>query len=101
MLVNPSLLLHDEPTSGLDSTTASRLVATLGGVARKGRTVVTSILQSTSHVYQIFDAVLLLSEGSCLYFGKAKDAMDYFDSIGFAPKFHVNLADFMLDLANS
>ncbi|URE39125.1 ABC transporter G family member [Musa troglodytarum] len=75
MLVNPSLLVLDEPTSGLDSTPASR-------------------------VYQMFDSVLLLSEGSCLYFGKAKEAMDYFGSLGFAPKFHVNPADFMLDLAN-
>ncbi|WOL12910.1 ABC transporter G family member 25-like isoform X1 [Canna indica] len=100
MLVNPSLLLLDEPTSGLDSTAASRLVATLGGLARKGRTVVTSIHQPASRVYQMFDSVLLLSEGSCLYLGKAKDAMDYFGSIGFAPKFHVNPADFMLDLAN-
>ncbi|RZR99829.1 hypothetical protein BHM03_00029453 [Ensete ventricosum] len=100
MLVNPSLLLLDEPTSGLDSTAASRLVATLGGLARQGRTVVTSVHQPASRVYQMFDSVLLLSEGSCLYFGKARDAMDYFGSVGFAPKFHVNPADFMLDLAN-
>jgi hypothetical protein len=26
--------------------------------------------------------------------------MDYFASVGFAPGFHVNPADFMLDLAN-
>nr|XP_009406087.1 PREDICTED: ABC transporter G family member 25-like isoform X1 [Musa acuminata subsp. malaccensis] len=100
MLVNPSLLLLDEPTSGLDSTAASRLVATLGGLARQGRTVVTSVHQPASRVYQMFDSVLLLSEGSCLYFGKARDAVDYFGSVGFAPKFHVNPADFMLDLAN-
>ncbi|CAL9056170.1 unnamed protein product [Musa banksii] len=89
MLVNPSLLLLDEPTSGLDSTAASRLVATLGGLARQGRTVVTSVHQPASRVYQMFDSVLLLSEGSCLYFGKARDAMDYFGSVGFAPKFHL------------
>ncbi|KAG6492045.1 ABC transporter G family member 25-like [Zingiber officinale] len=100
MLVNPSLLVLDEPTSGLDSTAASKLVATLGGLARKGRTVITSIHQPASRVYQMFDSVLLLSEGNCLYSGKAKDAMDYFATVGFPPKFHVNPADFMLDLAN-
>ncbi|RRT45258.1 hypothetical protein B296_00040030 [Ensete ventricosum] len=100
MLLNPSLLVLDEPTSGLDSTAASWLVTTLGGLARKGRTVVTSVHQPASRVYQMFDSVLLLSGGSCLYFGKAKDAMDYFGSVGFAPRFHVNPADFMLDLAN-
>ncbi|CAL9205718.1 unnamed protein product [Musa hybrid cultivar] len=100
MLLNPSLLVLDEPTSGLDSTAASWLVATLSGLARKGRTVVTSVHQPASRVYQMFDSVLLLSGGSCLYFGKAKDAMYYFGSVGFAPRFHVNPADFMLDLAN-
>lgn len=43
MLVNPCLLLLDEPTSGLDSTTAQRIVATIKGLARGGRTVITTI----------------------------------------------------------
>ncbi|XP_073013826.1 ABC transporter G family member 25 [Typha latifolia] len=100
MLVNPSALILDEPTSGLDSTAAARLVATLAGLARKGRTVVASVHQPSSRVYQMFDSVLLLAEGNCFYFGPGKDAMDYFSSVGFAPSFHVNPADFMLDLAN-
>jgi ABC-type multidrug transport system ATPase subunit len=100
LLVNPSLLILDEPTSGLDSTAAARLVATLSALARKGRTVVMSVHQPSSRVYRMFDSVLLLAEGSCLYFGAGRDAMDYFASVGFAPGFHVNPADFMLDLAN-
>ncbi|XP_062182788.1 ABC transporter G family member 25-like [Phragmites australis] len=100
MLVNPSLLILDEPTSGLDSTAAARLVATLSALARKGRTVVLSVHQPSSRVYRMFDSVLLLAEGSCLYYGASRDAMDYFASVGFAPGFHVNPADFMLDLAN-
>ncbi|KAL6595389.1 hypothetical protein ACP70R_047729 [Stipagrostis hirtigluma subsp. patula] len=100
MLVNPSLLILDEPTSGLDSTAAARLVATLSALARKGRTVVMSVHQPSSRVYRMFDSVLLLAEGSCLYYGAGRDAMDYFASVGFAPGFHVNPADFMLDLAN-
>ncbi|KAM0867859.1 hypothetical protein ACQ4PT_041681 [Festuca glaucescens] len=100
LLVNPSLLVLDEPTSGLDSTAASRLVATLTALARKGRTVVLSVHQPSSRVYRAFDSVLLLAEGSCMYYGPGRDAMDYFASVGFAPGFHVNPADFMLDLAN-
>lgn len=100
MLVNPSLLILDEPTSGLDSTAAGRLVSTLGGMARKGRTIITSVHQPSSRVYQMFDSVMLLSEGNCVYFGKGKDTMDYFRDVGFVPRFHVNPADFMLDLAN-
>ncbi|XP_043712190.1 ABC transporter G family member 25-like [Telopea speciosissima] len=100
MLVNPSLLLLDEPTSGLDSTTAYRLVSTLESLAQKGKTIVTSMHQPSSRVYQMFDSVLVMSEGRCIYYGKGSDAMHYFASIGFSPSFPVNPADFLLDLAN-
>ncbi|KAG9140547.1 hypothetical protein Leryth_016043 [Lithospermum erythrorhizon] len=101
MLINPSLLILDEPTSGLDSTAAYRMVSILGVLAhQKGKTVVTSVHQPSSRVYQMFDLVLVLSEGSCLYFGKGNEAMSYFDSLGFSPTFPMNPADFLLDLAN-
>ncbi|GAB4844815.1 ABC transporter G member 25 [Ancistrocladus abbreviatus] len=100
LLVNPSLLILDEPTSGLDSTAAYRMVATLSALAKKGKTVVTSVHQPSSRVYQLFDSVLVLSEGRSLYFGKGSDAMSYFESIGFSMSFPMNPADFLLDLAN-
>ncbi|KVH88228.1 AAA+ ATPase domain-containing protein [Cynara cardunculus var. scolymus] len=101
MLVNPSLLILDEPTSGLDSTAAHRLVSTLSGLARqKGKTVVTSVHQPSSRVFQMFDTVLVLSEGRCIYFGKGSETMKYFESIDFRPAFPMNPADFLLDLAN-
>ncbi|KAG9450051.1 hypothetical protein H6P81_010016 [Aristolochia fimbriata] len=100
MLVNPSLLLLDEPTSGLDSTTAQRIVTTLRGLAGAGRTVVTTIHQPSSRLYKMFDKVVVLSEGTPIYSGAAAAALDYFESIGFAPGVSVNPADFLLDLAN-
>ncbi|KAJ0232003.1 ABC transporter G family member 25 [Hirschfeldia incana] len=101
LLINPSLLVLDEPTSGLDATAAQRLVQTLAGMARgRGKAVVTSIHQPSSRVFQMFDTVLLLSEGKCLFYGKGRDAMAYFESVGFSPAFPMNPADFLLDLAN-
>uniref|UniRef100_A0A6N2LVM3 ABC transporter domain-containing protein n=1 Tax=Salix viminalis TaxID=40686 RepID=A0A6N2LVM3_SALVM len=100
MLINPSLLILDEPTSGLDATAAYRLVLTLGSLAQKGKTIVTSMHQPSSRVYQMFDSVLVLSEGACLYFGKGSQAMAYFESVGYSPSFPMNPADFLLDLAN-
>ncbi|KAI3761091.1 hypothetical protein L1987_51499 [Smallanthus sonchifolius] len=101
MLVNPSLLILDEPTSGLDSTAAHRLISTLGVLAhQKGKTVVTSVHQPSSRVFQTFDTVLVLSEGRCIYFGKGSEAMRYFESVDFRPSFPMNPADFLLDLAN-
>lgn len=101
MLVNPSLLLLDEPTSGLDSTTALRIVSTLRGLARGGRTVITTIHQPSGRLYRMFDKLVVLLDGCPIYSGRAAQVMDYFSSIGFAPRLDfVNPADFLLDLAN-
>ncbi|KAH6759393.1 ATP-binding cassette family G25 [Perilla frutescens var. frutescens] len=100
MLVDPSLLILDEPTSGLDSTAAYRLVAAMGGLAARGKTVVMSVHQPSSRAYQMFDDLLVLSEGRCIYSGKRGDAAAYFDGVGFSPAFPMNPADFLLDLAN-
>ncbi|TYK16457.1 ABC transporter G family member 14 [Cucumis melo var. makuwa] len=100
MLINPSLLLLDEPTSGLDSTTAMRIITTVKRLAAGGRTVVTTIHQPSSRLYHMFDKVVLLSEGSPIYYGSASNAMDYFSSIGFSTSITINPADLLLDLAN-
>ncbi|KAL3645804.1 ABC transporter G member 14 [Castilleja foliolosa] len=100
MLINPSLLLLDEPTSGLDSTGAHRIVNTLKGLARGGRTVVTTIHQPSSRIYYMFDKVVVLAQGSPIYFGPGSDAVEYFGSVGFATSITVNPADLLLDLAN-
>ncbi|KAM0026847.1 putative ABC transporter, AAA+ ATPase domain, ABC-2 type transporter [Helianthus debilis subsp. tardiflorus] len=100
MLINPSLLLLDEPTSGLDSTTAQRILTTIKRLASGGRTVVTTIHQPSSRLYHMFDKVVLLSEGSPIYYGPASTAIEYFSSVGFSTSITVNPADILLDLAN-
>ncbi|KAL8208343.1 hypothetical protein R6Q57_007755 [Mikania cordata] len=100
MLINPSLLLLDEPTSGLDSTTAQRILTTVKRLASGGRTVVTTIHQPSSRLYHMFDKLVLLSEGSPIYYGPASTAVEYFSSIGFSTSITLNPADLLLDLAN-
>ncbi|PWA97151.1 AAA+ ATPase domain-containing protein [Artemisia annua] len=100
MLINPSLLLLDEPTSGLDSTTAQRIITTIKRLASGGRTVVTTIHQPSSRLYHMFDKLVLLSEGSPIYYGPASTALEYFSSVGFSTSITVNPADLLLDLAN-
>ncbi|KAK8648462.1 hypothetical protein V6N13_129214 [Hibiscus sabdariffa] len=100
MLINPSLLFLDEPTSGLDSTTAQRIVSTLLELANGGRTIVLTIHQPSSRLFYMFHKVLLLSEGSPLYYGQGSAAMDYFSSVGYAPSVTMNPSDFLLDLSN-
>ncbi|KAK7268156.1 hypothetical protein RIF29_20843 [Crotalaria pallida] len=100
IIINPSLLFLDEPTSGLDSTTALRIVQMLQDIAEAGKTVVTTIHQPSSRLFHKFDKLILLGKGSLLYFGKASEAMNYFQSIGCAPLISMNPAEFLLDLAN-
>ncbi|GMJ01466.1 ATP-binding cassette G26 [Hibiscus trionum] len=99
ILVDPSLLLLDEPTSGLDSTSANKLIHILQGVAKAGRTVITTIHQPSSRMFHMFDKLLLISEGYPIYSGKARDCMEYFSSLRFIPEIAMNPAEFLLDLA--
>ncbi|TXG58095.1 hypothetical protein EZV62_015924 [Acer yangbiense] len=100
IIINPSLLFLDEPTSGLDSTTALRTVQMLQDIAEGGKTVITTIHQPSSRLFHRFDKLILLGKGSLLYFGKASEAMIYFQSIGCSPLIAMNPAEFLLDLAN-
>jgi len=47
----------------------------------------------------MFDKLLLISEGYPVYYGKAKDTMEYFSSLRFTPQIPMNPAEFLLDLA--
>lgn len=100
LLIDPSCLLLDEPTSGLDSTTAMHLMEVLRALAHGGRTIVTTIHQPSSRLYQQLDKLMLLSKGKTLYFGRAQQAVDYFDVLGYPIPSRVNAADFLLDLAS-
>lgn len=99
ILVDPSLLLLDEPTSGLDSTSANRLLQILQGVAKAGRTIITTIHQPSSRMFHMFDKLLLISEGYAVYHGKARESIQYFSSLRFVPEIAMNPAEFLLDLA--
>ncbi|KAL9319944.1 hypothetical protein ACSQ67_011783 [Phaseolus vulgaris] len=99
ILVDPSLLLLDEPTSGLDSSSANKLLLTLQGLAKAGRTIITTIHQPSSRIFHMFDKLLLISEGYPVYYGKAKETMEYFSSLRFTPQIPMNPAEFLLDLA--
>ncbi|GMY30907.1 ABC transporter G family member 26 [Fagus crenata] len=99
ILVDPSLLLLDEPTSGLDSTSANRLLVILQVLAKAGRTIITTIHQPSSRMFHMFDKLLLISEGYPVYYGKARESMDYFTSLRFIPEIPMNPAEFLLDLA--
>lgn len=99
ILTDPRVLFLDEPTSGLDAFTASSIVEVLRGLAQEGRTLVLTVHQSRSDLFQYFQNVLLLARGgSSVYAGKGSLMLSHFSSLGFSCPTTTNPADFALDL---
>jgi len=99
LLIDPALLLLDEPTSGLDATTALHLARTLRRLASGGRAVCSTLHQPSSRIFLQLDRLMLLADGHVLYYGAAAAAVPWFATLGFACPYGVNVADFILDLA--
>eukprot|EP01117_Protostelium_nocturnum_P018249 TRINITY_DN75_c0_g1_i2.p1 TRINITY_DN75_c0_g1~~TRINITY_DN75_c0_g1_i2.p1 ORF type:complete len:675 (+),score=160.52 TRINITY_DN75_c0_g1_i2:146-2170(+) len=98
ILTNPSILLLDEPTSGLDSFTAHMIMETLLSLAvRQNRTVICTIHQPRSDIFQLFDKMMILARGNLVYFGSKAATSSYFKNIGIDCPRHANPADFYLD----
>jgi len=58
------------------SSSAFFVTQTLRGLARDGRTVIASIHQPSSEVFELFDMLFLLSGGKTVYFGQASQACE-------------------------
>lgn len=99
LLSNPSVLFLDEPTTGLDATSAFQLVRTLKGLAKKGRTIITTIHQPRSEIWGMFDRLVILTRGSPVFSGKADDCIPWFEKIGMELPAFVNPAEFLIDIA--
>nr|AAP80385.1 ABC transporter [Gossypium hirsutum] len=101
ILMRPRLLFLDEPTSGLDSASAFFVTQTLRGLSRDGRTVIASVHQPSSEVFELFDQLYLLSEGKTIYFGQASEAYEFFAQAGFPCPALRNPSDHFLRCINS
>ncbi|CAM8944195.1 unnamed protein product [Rhodiola kirilowii] len=101
ILMRPRLLFLDEPTSGLDSASAFFVTETLRNLSRDGRTVIASIHQPSSEVFELFDRLYLLSSGKTVYFGQASDAYEFFAQAGFPCPALRNPSDHFLRCINS
>ncbi|KAF6148155.1 hypothetical protein GIB67_011930 [Kingdonia uniflora] len=75
ILTRPKLLFLDEPTSGLDSAASYHVMNRIVTLAKRdGRTVIASIHQPSSEVFELFHNLCLLSSGKTIYFGLASRA---------------------------
>ncbi|KAG5128469.1 hypothetical protein JHK82_029304 [Glycine max] len=99
LLASPSVIFADEPTTGLDAFQAEKVMETLQQLAQDGHTVICSIHQPRGSVYSKFDDIILLTEGSLVYAGPARDEpLAYFSKFGYQCPDHINPAEFLADL---
>ncbi|CAF4236259.1 unnamed protein product [Rotaria sp. Silwood2] len=126
LVLSPTVLFLDEPTSGkfnfnfnyfilsyiilllkkktilfiegLDSSTANNIIECLSQLSQKGHTIIFSIHQPRYSIFKLFDNLLLMGAGHCIYHGSVHDVLPFFSSIGLTCEEHDNPADFILDV---
>ena len=96
LITNPNMIFLDEPTSGLDSFTAFRIVKILNRLSEQGKTVLATIHQPSSDIFSLFDRLVFLSDGYCIYQGPANVSTLHFKKFGVeCPRF-ANPSDFFM-----
>ncbi|KAI3851022.1 hypothetical protein MKX03_014447 [Papaver bracteatum] len=101
ILTRPKLLFLDEPTSGLDSATSCHLMDRIVKLTQQcGMTVIVSIHQPSSEVFDLFNNLCLLSSGKTVYFGPAFAAHEFFSLNGFPCPTMRNPSDHYLRIIN-
>lgn len=75
----PRVLLLDEPTEGLDPTRALELIKSIRKITlRRQMTTIITAKQLRESVVPMVDKLLLLAQGSTVYYGCYADAREYF-----------------------
>lgn len=93
-------LFMDEISTGLDSSTTFQIVKCLGNfVHLMEATVVIALLQPAPETFNLFDDVILLSEGHIVYHGPRADILEFFESIGFRSPPRKGVADFLQEVS--
>ncbi|XP_048768264.2 protein white-like isoform X1 [Ostrea edulis] len=100
LLTNPPLMFCDEATSGLDSFMAGSVIQALKSMVRNGRTILCTIHQPSSEVFELFDEIFLLAEGRVAFTGSISDGLQFFKNNGHSCPMNYNPADhFVLTVA--
>ncbi|MFW6327506.1 MAG: ATP-binding cassette domain-containing protein, partial [Bacteroidota bacterium] len=79
LIREPAVLFLDEPTSGLSSRDSENIMDLLKELALKGKLVFVVIHQPSSHIFKMFDRLLILDTGGYLiYSGDPIESIVYF-----------------------
>ncbi|EAR86510.2 ABC transporter family protein (macronuclear) [Tetrahymena thermophila SB210] len=100
LVCDPHAIFLDEPTSGLDSFTAYIVINRLRKFAHeKNRTVVLTIHQPSSDIWQMLDRIMLMVNGRFIYQGPGNtEISNYFNNLGFVCPNLCNPADYYMSI---
>jgi ABC-type multidrug transport system permease subunit len=93
------MVFLDEPTSGLDSFSAVQVCQVLKKVANSGASVLFTIHQPSSEIFDSFDRLILLHKGRVLFQGPVKDVPSTFATCGYPVPNNFNPADWVVNVA--
>ncbi|CAK9313159.1 unnamed protein product [Citrullus colocynthis] len=107
LVANPSIIFMDEPTSGLDARAAAIVMRTVRNTVDTGRTVVCTIHQPSTDIFEAFDELLLMKRGGqVIYSGplgrNSRKLIEYFEAVPGVPKIkeNYNPATWMLEVSS-
>nr|ASM90224.1 ABC-2 type transporter [Sesuvium portulacastrum] len=102
MIVGPTkTLFMDEISTGLDSSTTFQIVKCLQQIAHlTDATIFMSLLQPAPETFDLFDDIMLLSEGQIVYQGPREDVIQFFEGCGFRCPERKGTADFLQEVTS-
>ncbi|CAL5033830.1 unnamed protein product [Urochloa decumbens] len=94
-------LFMDEISTGLDSSSTFQIVKFMRQLAHvMNETVMISLLQPPPETYNLFDDIILLSEGYIVYHGPRESILEFFESAGFRCPERKGVADFLQEVTS-
>ncbi|KAK4489208.1 hypothetical protein RD792_005003 [Penstemon davidsonii] len=102
MIVGPTkTLFMDEISTGLDSSTTFQIVKCLQQIVHfTEATIFMSLLQPAPETFDLFDDIILLSEGQIVYEGPREHVVEFFESCGFKCPERKGVADFLQEVTS-
>ncbi|CAN4076595.1 unnamed protein product [Withania somnifera] len=102
MMVGPArALFMDEISTGLDSSTTYQIVNSIRqSIHILQGTAVISLLQPAPETYDLFDDIILLSDGQIVYQGPRENVLEFFEYMGFKCPERKGVADFLQEVTS-
>ncbi|PKU72320.1 Pleiotropic drug resistance protein 1 [Dendrobium catenatum] len=102
MIVGPAkALFMDEISTGLDSSTTYQIVNSLKqSIHILDGTAVISLLQPAPETFDLFDDIILISDGQVVYHGPREHVLEFFESLGFKCPERKGVADFLQEVTS-